>query len=421
MFKFLKDKIKGAIEKISKKVEQEAPSKEVEVEGPISEKIKEEQKVEEKQEKPEKEKKPKKKGIKEEVPELKHETHQTQLDVTELEKAQEIKPEPIEEKKEKHGFFYFLKKKREEEKQEPILGQAQIEEKRGLFQVIKEKATTKVINEKQFDDIFFDLEFSLLENNVAVEVIEKIKNDLKKNLTNKPIKRDKVAEEIKNSLKNSIEGLFNIEQIDLTKKIKEKIEKPFVIVFFGINGSGKTSTISKIAYMLKRQGISSVMVAGDTFRKGSIEQLEEHGRKLGIKVIKQQYESDPAAVSFDGVSFGKAHNIDVVLIDTAGRMHSNVNLMDQMKKIVRVAKPDLKIFIGESITGNDAIEQAKSFNDAIGIDCIILTKADVDERGGAMISISYVTHKPILYLGNGQRLDDLEIFNKEKIISNLGL
>ena len=260
-----------------------------------------------------------------------------------------------------------------------------------------------------------------MENNVAVEVIEKIKDDLKEQLVEKPITRTKVAETISSSLKTSIEDLFQKNDIDLIQQIKGKREKPYVIAFFGINGSGKTTSIAKLANMLKDKKISCVLAASDTFRAASIEQLQQHADKLGIKMIKHDYGSDPAAVAFDAIKHAKAKGIDAVLIDTAGRMHSNTNLIDEMKKIIRVAKPDLKIFVGESITGNDCIEQAKTFNDAVGIDGIILAKADVDEKGGAAVSVSYVTKKPILFLGTGQKYSDLQVFDPEIVIKSLWL
>lgn len=420
MFKFLKEKLKGAIEKISKKVEEEAPTKEVELEKPISQEAFETE--EETEEKPrKKERKPKKEKKKEEIIAEEPAKEEPKLETEEVRAGGE---KPLSEKEERHGFFDFLKKKKETVEEKQRLEEINLEkpeEKKGFFQTIKEKVTTRIINEGQFEDLFWDLEITLLENNVAVEVIEKIKSDLKNDLTTRPIKRDKVEDEIKNSLKSSIENLFNLDPIDITKKIKEKQEKPYVIVFFGVNGSGKTTTIAKFAYLLKQKGISSVISASDTFRAAAIQQLEEHAVKIGIRIIKHDYGSDPAAVAFDAIKHAQSKSIDAVLIDTAGRLHSNVNLIDEMKKIVRVAKPDLKIFVGESITGNDAVEQAKKFNEAIGIDGIILTKSDVDEKGGAIISVSYVTHKPIIYLGNGQSYDRLEKFDKYKIINNLGL
>jgi len=307
-----------------------------------------------------------------------------------------------------------ISRKFEEEKIEEI----GTKEKK-ILKRLKEKIITKKISESKFDELFWDLEVSLMENNVAVEVIDKIKSDLKDEIVNKPIKRNKIKDYIVNSLRKSIIDLLDVERINLIKKIGKK--KPFIIAFFGINGGGKTTTIAKIAHLILKKKISCVLAASDTFRAASIEQLQEHADKLKIKLIKHGYGADPAAVAFDAVEHANARMIDVVLIDTAGRMHTNVNLIDEMKKIVRVAKPDLKIFVGEAITGNDCIEQAKKFNETIGIDSIILTKMDVDEKGGTAISISYVTKKPILYIGTGQRYGDLKEFDKEKIIEGLGL
>jgi len=267
--------------------------------------------------------------------------------------------------------------------------------------------------------MFWDLELALLENNVAVEVIEKIKQDLKLQLVDKPIPRGKVEETIANSLHISIEDLFKVPQIDLLGRAKQK--KPFVICFVGVNGSGKTTSIAKVAKYLQNHGLSVVLAAADTFRAAAIDQLQLHADRLNVKLIRQDYGSDPAAVAFDAIKHAEAKKNDVVLIDTAGRLHSNINLMDEMKKIMRVAKPDLKIFVGESITGNDCVEQAKKFNEAVGIDGIILAKADVDEKGGAAISVSYVTQKPILFLGIGQEYEDLQQFDKERLLASIGL
>jgi len=331
----------------------------------------------------------------------------------------------------KEEIKYPIKKideaKKSEEKQKPQeepkqkLIEKTPDENKGFFQSIKERIITTKIDDGQFEKLFWELELALMENNVAVEVIDKIKNDLKERLVEKPIRRTKVEETIGQSLKNSISDLFQNGKFDLLQEIKNKKEKPYVIAFFGINGSGKTTSIAKLASLLKDKKVSCVLAASDTFRAASIEQLQLHADKIGVKLIKHDYGSDPAAVAFDAIKHAKAKNIDAVLIDTAGRMHSNINLIDEMKKIIRVAKPDLKIFVGESITGNDCVEQAKTFNEAVGIDGIILAKADIDEKGGAAVSVSYVTKKPILFLGIGQEYSDLEVFDKEKILKNIGL
>ena len=258
----------------------------------------------------------------------------------------------------------------------------------------------------------------MLENNVALVVIEKIKEDMRKKLVDKKLKRSELDNIVIDSLKESIDEILSQEKIDFIKTVKQK--KPFVICFFGINGSGKTTTIAKIAHFLQHHKISVVLAAADTFRAAAIDQLEKHGMNIGVKVIKQGYGSDAAAVAFDAIQHAKAHNIDVVLIDTAGRSHSNVNLMDELKKIIRVANPDMKIFVGDSLTGNDMVEQADKYATTIGVDGIVLAKADADEKGGATISASYVTKKPIIFLGMGQDYEDIEYFDKEKIMKNLG-
>ena len=320
-------------------------------------------------------------------------------------------------------------KQKEEEVKEEIQdieekveqGQVQEERKESLIEKIKKKLTTFTLSEADFERVFWELEKVLLENNVAVSTIEKVHKDLHKQLVGKNIKRGELEQEIKKTLKHTLEEIL-LEPFDLVERIKkESKDGPYVIVFFGINGSGKTTTIAKIAHMLKKHKISTVLAAGDTFRAASIEQLSEHAKKLEIEIIKNKYGSDPAAVAFDAIAHAKARNIKAVLIDTAGRMHSNVNLMEEMRKICKVAKPNMRIFIGEAITGNDAVEQAKEFDQKAGIDAIILTKADVDERGGASISIGQVTGKPILFLGVGQKYEELEPFKKEKIIKSVGL
>ncbi len=298
---------------------------------------------------------------------------------------------------------------------------------KSLFDRIKFKLTNVRISEEEFETYSEDLRMLLLENNVAFEVADKIISELKEKIVGKEILKKEIEPEIKNSLKDIIANIL-IEPFDILEKIKAKhasnasgAKEPFVVLFVGINGSGKTTTIAKVADFLKKKNISCVFAAGDTFRAASIEQIKKHGDILGVHVISQQYGSDPAAVGFDAISYAKKNSIKCVLIDTAGRMHTAKNLLKEIEKISRVCKPDLKIFIGESITGNDAVEQAKSFNESIGIDGIILTKADVDEKGGTALSVGYITKKPILFLGTGQEYKDIEPFDKKKFLKDLGL
>jgi len=291
---------------------------------------------------------------------------------------------------------------------------------KGFLKKISEKIRKVKISEKEFEVYAEDLEMLLLENNVALEVAEEIIGKLKTEIIGKEFLKKEAEEEIKDLLKEIIKEIL-IDPFDIVKKIKEKKNEPYVILFCGINGTGKTTSIAKIAEQLKGKGISTVLAAGDTFRAASIEQLKIHGERIGVKVISHDYGTDPASVGFDAIKYAKKNRIDCVLIDTAGRMHTAKNLLKEIEKIVKVCKPDLKLFVGESITGNDVVEQAKSFNWSIGIDGIILTKADIDEKGGTSLSVSYITKKPILYLGTGQEYGAIEVFDKEKFIKRLGL
>ena len=302
----------------------------------------------------------------------------------------------------------------EEEKEEVVE-----EPKKGFFGKLKQSFTTKTISAEKFEELFWDLELVLLESNVSVEVIERIKMDLQRELVDKPLPRD-VMSKIEETLKRTLKEILSVEKINLLEKIHQKGKKPFVIAFFGINGAGKTTSIAKLTHYLQKNKLSVVLAACDTFRAAAIQQLEEHAVKLGVKIIKQDYGSDAAAVAFDAIKYAEKNNVDVVLIDTAGRLHSNTNLMSELKKIIRVTDPDLKLFVGESITGNDCIEQARKFNELVEMDGAILTKADVDDKGGAPLSISYTIKKPILFLGVGQTYDDFEEFNADVMVKRLG-
>ncbi len=292
-------------------------------------------------------------------------------------------------------------------------------EKKGFFQRISQKINSTKISEEDFKEYSEELELLLLENNVALEVSEKIIGELKEKIVGKEIQKKEIEEKIKESLKEIIEEIL-VEPFDLIEKIKQK-DGPFVILFCGINGGGKTTTIAKFASTLKSKKISCIIAAADTFRAAAIDQIKKHGENLQIKVISHEYGTDPASVGFDAINYAKKNKIKCVLIDTAGRIHTAKNLMIEIEKIRKVCNPDIKIFVGESITGNDAVEQVKSFDDAISIDGIILSKADIDEKGGTALSVGYVTKKPILYLGTGQEYDKLEKFDKKKFIKNLGL
>lgn len=319
---------------------------------------------------------------------------------SEKRETEKIEKEKGEDKKEKTKI---KTEDLEEKKEEPQTTQKEVRKKKSIFR--------RTISEKTFNQVFDELELEFLELNVALEVIERIRQELKEKIVGKAIK----GEEIKETLKEALEKILCLPQIDILKIEK----KPFIIAFFGVNGAGKTTTIAKIAKYLIDNGKKVVLAASDTYRAASIEQLCHHAEKLGIKVIKHDYGADPAAVAYDAIEHARARNIDYVLIDTAGRLHSNKNLIEELKKIVRVTKPDLKILVAEAITGNDAVIQAETFQREIGIDGIILTKMDIDEKGGTAISMAYTTKKPIMFIGTGQEYKDLKRFNCKEIIENI--
>ena len=275
------------------------------------------------------------------------------------------------------------------------------EAKGGMFSFVREKT----IQEKHVEDILFELEMELLQADVAMEVATEVVENVKVNLVGKKIKRSNdITEYTFYALRDAVSEIIDVPSKSMTEMIEDKKKQgePLVVMFVGINGTGKTTTIGKLSNYYLKKGYTPVIAASDTFRAGAIEQVTHHADNVGVKIIKHQKGSDPAAVAFDAVEHARAQGKELVLIDTAGRMQTNVNLMDEMKKIKRVSKPDLVIFVGDALTGNDAVEQAKKFNDAIDIDGVILTKADADSKGGASLSIGYVIKKPIMFLGVGQ-------------------
>ena len=281
----------------------------------------------------------------------------------------------------------------------------------------------KTLTSDNLESTLNELNLLLISNDVAIEtadvICQKISESLKGEQISRLTSKKKFLFDI---LREIIKEILTPErEIDLIDEIRNfnKQNKPYVICFLGVNGTGKTTTIAKIAHYLKKNNISSVAAASDTFRAAAIEQLSYHMQNVGIRVIKHEYKSDPASVAFDAIQHAKAKNIDVVLVDTAGRQVSNKNLMREMQKIVKVAEPDLVLFIGDSLAGNDALTQAKEFNKSVGIDANILTKFDADAKGGSALSISYETKKPILFVGIGQGYEDLEPFNSQLFISSI--
>lgn len=413
MFGFLKDKLKSWLNNSKKEVEKKAPKKELKTK--IAEAKPKEKKITKKEEKVKVEKRKRTDSEKKEERELTKKI----LDGVRKEGLEIKSPE---EKTEDMISGLETNRELEDQKERQEIEERK-EQKLGFFQRLK-KVFTYTLTEDRFEEIFSELEMLLLESNVALEVVEKIKSDLKHELVGKEIKKEQIEQEIQETLKRAIENIL-IDPEDLMKKIKDyrksNPNEPFTILFFGINGAGKTTSIAKFAKLLEKNKLSCVLAAADTFRAAAIEQLSIHADRLKIKIVKGEYGSDPASVGFEAVKFAKSNKIEVVLIDTAGRMHTKENLLKEMEKISRVTKPNLKVFVAEAVSGNDATEQAKAFNELIGIDGSILSKVDVDEKGGTIVSIGYITKKPILYLGVGQAYEDLELFNKKTFMKRLGL
>tara|TARA_B100000029_G_scaffold121071_3_gene114439 strand:- start:4111 stop:5010 length:900 start_codon:yes stop_codon:yes gene_type:complete len=282
-------------------------------------------------------------------------------------------------------------------------------------------AVEKQISEKELDKVMENLTIELLESEIPFDLVDQISENIKKQMIEKKFARsDEFKEIIKNEFTSTIKDIFQkVEDIDLIQLIKTKETKPFKILIVGINGSGKTTTVAKIGHLLKENNISSVIVAGDTFRSGAIEQIKEHANRLDLKLISQKYGSDPAAVARDGVEYSKTHSIDAVIIDTSGRVQTNSNLMQEVLKIKNVVEPDFTIFIGDSLAGNDLVSQTQEFFKYTEFNGSILTKVDADVKGGAILSILSETGKPIIYIGTGQEYKDLEKFNEERFLSGL--
>jgi fused signal recognition particle receptor len=421
LFESLKKKLSGTVGKISDKLADEIPEET-------------EEKIEAKEE-------ASKTVPSEDTSEIPSEESSFTEETEEKPSADEKTAEPEEKPSKKSGLMGFLRGKSSSEEDETVGGdmESQVsseveptsgadstspeiieeaEEKSGILSFVSHKT----ISEKDIDDILFELEMALLEGDVALEVAEKIVNSVKEDLVGRKIRRrSDVADFTKEALKNAISEILNVETPDINELLINSREtgEPLKLMFVGINGTGKTTTIAKVATHFIEKGYTPVIAAADTFRAGAIEQITHHADKIGVKIIKHQKGADPAAVAFDAVAHARAKGKELVLVDTAGRMQTNTNLMDEMKKIKRVIKPDMIIFVGDALTGNDAVEQAQKFDDAVGVNGIILTKADADAKGGAALSIGYVIQKPILFLGLGQSYEDIMEFKPEWMVEQI--
>jgi fused signal recognition particle receptor len=287
-----------------------------------------------------------------------------------------------------------------------------------VFSDLVQDISTRDISEADLESSLWNFQLALMECDVAVPVAEDLTKRLKEKLIGIKIKR---FEDISPIVESSFRELLvqSLPTGDLLQTIRASAKKPYVVMFVGVNGTGKTTTIAKVAKYLMENGLSVIMACSDTFRAGSEEQIETHATRLNVKVIKHRYGADPAAVAFDAVSYASNNGINVVLIDTAGRMQTDKGLMDQLQKIHRVAYPDSVVFVGDSLTGNDALQQAEEFNKYVPVDGIILTKVDADSKGGAALSISGTLKKPIFFLGVGQEYKDIIAFDPNWVINNV--
>ncbi len=396
MFNFLKKKLKKFEKELEDEIQSEIEEEQIQEEHVLEEKIpekkeKEEQKFEKVVEEPKEEKKP-----------------------VLRKRARKEKPVSKEKKQKEEQLDKQIEESIQSELNRIVKTRKSIEE----TTISEEKTSGKIISEDKLNDLLWDLEMGLLESDVAYSVIDSIKKDIRQEIKKTPFSTQKTGSYIENILKNAISHVLVSSTFDFDEFVKNS-KKPAVIMFVGVNGTGKTLSIAKVTRYLKDKGVTCVMAAGDTFRAGAIEQLTIHANNLGVKIVKHGPNSDPAAVAYDAIEHAKAKHKDIVLLDTAGRMQTNSNLMDEMAKIKRVAKPDLIIFVGDALSGNDAVEQAKRFNEVVGIDGVILTKVDTDAKGGSSLSIAYTIGKPLLFVGVGQEYEDQIPFDPDWMIENL--
>ncbi|MFC7076923.1 signal recognition particle-docking protein FtsY [Haloarcula halophila] len=291
---------------------------------------------------------------------------------------------------------------------------------RSLTEKAKIVATGKtVIEEEDLQGHLDDLELALLSSDVEMGVANEILEGVKSNLTGETRRRlSSTGNMVQDAVREALYDVISVGQFDFDERVAAA-DKPVVIVFTGVNGVGKTTTIAKLAQYFEDRGLSAVLANGDTYRAGANEQLQKHAENLDKKVIAHEQGSDPTAVIYDAVEYANANDIDVVLGDTAGRLHTSDDLMAQLGKIDRNIDPDMTLFVDEAVAGQDAVNRAREFDDAAEIDGAVLTKADADPQGGAAISIAHVTGKPILFLGTGQDYDDIEQFDPEAIVDRL--
>ena len=268
-----------------------------------------------------------------------------------------------------------------------------------------------------------ELEWIMLESDISSDAVTAVMSALQNNLIGQRLRKGAdLSKVLEASLKRALRSILKAGYWDFYESIQSFIDKkdtPVVIMFVGVNGTGKTTTVAKVAHNLQKRGNSVIAAAGDTFRAGAIEQLETHCDRLGIRCISSQRGGDSAAIARDAVDSAKAKGIDVVLVDTAGRMQNKSNLMAELEKVRRVANPHLTLFVGDALAGNDAVDQAKNFQDMLKFDGAVLTKLDTDAKGGAGLSIAHATGRPIVLCGVGQDYDDIMQFDPDWLLQQL--
>ena len=275
------------------------------------------------------------------------------------------------------------------------------------------------LKESEIDGFLEDIKVSMLESDVSYNTVEKFLENLKERILNTEIDSKQIDSELFKFIRESLLSILSKRGVDIIEYVSESVSKketPVKILFLGPNGTGKTTTIAKLTYMLKNKNFKVVISASDTFRAAAIEQSEYHAKKLEVPIIKSNYGTDPASVAFDAVAYAKARGIDVVMIDSAGRQETNKNLISEIEKMQRVIKPNIIIYVGESVSGNAISEQINEFKKFVNINGIILTKLDCDAKGGNAISIADVTGIPILFFGVGEKYTDLLPYNPNFIV-----
>jgi len=284
-----------------------------------------------------------------------------------------------------------------------------------------DKLTRREVSESELSSLLEGFKLELARNDFAWELAERVSDAMREKLSGRKV--DRIGGDVRPLLAESFRSYLlsalptqEVELLDLTES---QDGEGLVLMFIGANGSGKSTTLAKFAHRYKKTSLKPMMVCADTFRAGASEQLGLHASRLGVRFFHGKPGDDPAAVAYDAVEEARGSGFDVVLIDTAGRLQTDVNLMEELSKIKRVVQPSHVLLVVDALIGNDAWEQAKTFGDQVGFDSSVVTKFDADPKGGVAISVSFVSQKPVSYLGTGQGYEDLEAFSMRGYIERI--